>query len=129
MHHKDIALVREQLDIATREVESARVSIAKRAVEHDEAVALPLRSDAVEIERVSLNRVVAQASPIRYEGDVTIVPVYEEQLVVTKQLVLKEELRITRRSSVRAGEPQRFTLRREEIEITRTPADKPTETR
>jgi stress response protein YsnF len=34
--------------------------------------------------------------PVRQEGDVTIVPVVEEILVVERRLVLKEEVRIRR---------------------------------
>ena len=81
---------------------------------------MPLRRETVNIERVSVNRVVDTIAPPRTEGDVTIVPVYEEVLVVAKQLVLKEELRITRRSSTHVCELKSFTLRREEIEIART---------
>ncbi|MBA3623185.1 MAG: YsnF/AvaK domain-containing protein [Methylibium sp.] len=119
-----IALVAEQLEVGKRTVETARVRIGTRVVEREETVEMPLRRDDVEIERVSINRVVEQTSPPRHEGDVTIVPVYEEVLVVTRQLVLKEELRITRRSTVQASEPQRFSLRSEEMEITRTPVGK-----
>lgn len=119
-----IALVAEQLEVGKQTVETARVRIGTRVVEREEIVEMPLRHDEVEIERVSVNRVVEQTSPTRYEGDVTIVPVYEEVLVVTKQLVLKEELRITRRSTVHAGEPQRFSLRSEELEVIRNPVGK-----
>ena len=115
-----IALVAEQLDIDVRTVETGRVHIATRVVETEQVVALPLQRDEVEVETVSINRVVAEASPTRYEGDVTIVPVYEEVLVVTKQLVLKEELHIRRRSSIRPAQPQTFTLRHEEVTMTRS---------
>jgi hypothetical protein len=74
---------------------------------------------------VRCDRVVDQASPIRTEGDVTIVPVYEEVLV--KQLVLKEELRITRRSTIERADSGAVVLRREHIDITRTPTAKPNE--
>ena len=36
----------------------------------------------------------------RTEGDTTIIPVVEERLIVTKELVLKEEIRITRKHKV-----------------------------
>lgn len=120
MSDTKIPVVAEQFEvIGTREVETARVQIRKRVIEDERAVDMPLRRDDVDIERVSLNRVVEQAAPIRREGDVTIVPVYEEVLV--KQLVLREELRITRRTSTQARESERVLLRREDVEITRTP--------
>ena len=65
-----------------------------------------------------INQFVSAASGPREEGDVLIVPVYEEQLVVEKRLVLKEELHIRRiRASEEWSEP--VTLRREEVEIER----------
>jgi stress response protein YsnF len=44
-----------------------------------------------------MGRIVETAPEIRTEGDVTILPVVEEVLVVEKRLVLKEELHIRRR--------------------------------
>ena len=112
-----IALVAEQLKVDIRSVETGRVRIATRVVETDHVVSPPLMREEVEIERVSMNQEVDHALPIREEDGVTIVPVYEEVLIVTKQLVLKEELRIRRRESVQIAKPQHFTLRHEEITI------------
>ena len=118
MNDDIVTLVVEQLEVGTRTVETGRVQVAKRVVETEQSVELPLRREEVSIERVSINRAVAHAEPIRQEGDVTIVPVYEEVLVVTRQLMLKEELRLSRRSTIEVR-TQHHTLRREEIEITR----------
>ena len=55
---------------------------------------------------------------MREEDGVLIVPVVEEQLVVTTRLILKEEIRITRRSRTEAvREPVR--LRSEQVDIER----------
>lgn len=43
--------------------------------------------------------------------------------MVTRQLVLKEELRITRRITSFSSELQRVTLRHEELEVTRSATD------
>ena len=120
-----IALAAEQLDVAIKTVATGTVSVATQVVETDEVVALPLQREEVEIDRISINRAVDHTVPPREEGDVTIVSVYEEVLVVTKQLVLKEELHIRRRSSTQPSQPQTFKLRREEITITRRGADAP----
>ena len=53
--------------------------------------------ETVEVTRVPIDKVVETAPEIRTDGDVTIVPVLEEVLVVEKRLVLKEELHIRRR--------------------------------
>lgn len=50
------------------------------------------------------------APEIRTEGDVTIVPVLEEVLVVEKRLVLKEELHIRRRVAAETVEITPFEL-------------------
>lgn len=115
-----IGLVAEQLDVGVRTVETGRVHIAMRVVETEQTVAVPMQRHEVDIETVSINRVVPEVSPSRHEGDVTIVPVYEERLVVTRQLVLKEELHIRRRSSIQPAQPQTFKLRHEEVTMTRS---------
>ena len=55
-----------------------------RSVEHDE----------VEIERVRLDRLLDQPVEPWQDGEWLVVPVMEEVLVITKQLVLTEEVRI-----------------------------------
>jgi stress response protein YsnF len=55
---------------------------------------------------------------VRHEGDTTIIGVYEERLVVVKQLFLKEEIRLTRRKTEKRT-TQSIELREEEVTITR----------
>jgi uncharacterized protein (TIGR02271 family) len=115
-----IPLIDERLDvIGKREVETARVRVSKRVIDREEVIDAALRRDDVLIERVRCDRVVDQASPIRTEGDVTIVPVYEEVLI--KQLVLREELRITRRSTIKQCDSGPVVLRSEQVKVRRTP--------
>jgi len=71
---------------------------------------------------VPVGRVVAEAPGVRDEGDELVVPVLEEVLVVQKQLFLREELRISRRRTESRGRRQ-VTIRSEEAEILRRPAD------
>ena len=75
----------------------------------------------VRLERVSVNQVVSEAAPVRYEGDTMIVPLYEEVLVVSKQLMLAEEVRITK-ARTEYRKPQQVTLRRETVELSREAA-------
>ena len=56
-------------------------------------------------------------SPAR-KGDVTIVPILEEVLVVEKRLLLKEELRITRHRTTNVTEVA-VPLRKQRAEIER----------
>ena len=72
--------------------------------------------EEVEVEHLPVGRVVAQRDAPHQDGDVLVVPVYEEQLVVSKRLILREELRIKR---LPATELQVFedTLRRERLVV------------
>jgi stress response protein YsnF len=67
-----------------------------------------LFAEEADIRRVAVNRIVSEVPQSRQEGEVTIVPVVEEVLVVEKRLLLKEEIHIARkRAPVR--EPRRIS--------------------
>ena len=117
-----LAVAEEQLEVGKREVETGRVRVAKRVVQRRETVDVPLMREEIDIRRVPMNRPVDAPVPVRQEGDVTIVSVLEEVLVVSTQLVVKEELHISRRRS-EVHEPQEVSLRSEQVEVTRTDAN------
>ena len=52
--------------------------------------------EEVEIQHVPVGQVVAERGQPREEDGVLIIPLYEEQLVVAKRLVLREELHVRR---------------------------------
>jgi uncharacterized protein (TIGR02271 family) len=87
---------------------------------YSEDVPHELKVDAfreeVEINHVPVNRVVSEREAPRHEGETLIVPIYEEEIVVTKRLVLREELQVRR---VQACETHVFeeTLKRERIKV------------
>ena len=87
-----IPLVEEQLEVGTREVERGRVVVRKRVEAREELAEAVLHRDELSVERVPLGVPVDAPPPVREEGDVLIVPVLEEQLVVRTRLILKEEL-------------------------------------
>jgi len=72
--------------------------------------------EEVEIEHEPIGQTVSERRDPWQEDDTMIVPVYEEQLVVSKRLVLKEHLRIRR---VRTSERQLFEdqVRRERLVV------------
>lgn len=113
-----VQLAEEVLQVGTRAVERGRVRLHKTVSERTETVDVPLSRTQVEVERVALNQPVETAAPARHEGDTMIIPRYEEVLVVTKQLVLVEEVRVTTRRNERR-EPQAVGLRREELTVER----------
>jgi uncharacterized protein (TIGR02271 family) len=117
----EIPLLAEQLSVSKRTVETGQVVVhVQPRVEH-ETLEVALVEESVEVERVPVNRIVEKAEPPRSEGDVTIVPVYEEILVVEKRLMLKEEIRLVRRK-VATQERQTFEVRKEEVHVLRTDA-------
>jgi uncharacterized protein (TIGR02271 family) len=80
--------------------------------------------EEVEVERVAINRPIAEAVGPRQEGDTLIVPLLEEVLVVEKRLILREEVRITRRKVERRS-TQSVVLRSEEATVERSGAEGP----
>jgi hypothetical protein len=92
-----LPLVEETATIHKRAVVTGKVRVRTVTDTAEELAKATLQSDTVEVTRVAIDKVVDTAPEIRTEGDLTIVPVLEEVLVVTKQLVLKEELHIRRR--------------------------------
>jgi len=78
-------------------------------IEAGEAITIndPLFSEDVNVERIPVNRFVETPMEVRQEGDVTIIPVIEEVVTMQKRLMLKEEVRITRRRT-EVREPRRI---------------------
>ncbi|WP_207460187.1 YsnF/AvaK domain-containing protein [Azospirillum sp. SYSU D00513] len=113
-----IPLYEEALSVGKRTVERGAVRITTRVSEREETVEQALRSESVEVTRVPVGRPVDAVPEPRREGDVLIVPVIEEELVVTKRLVLREELHIRTRAEERT-ERVSVTLRSEDAVVTR----------
>lgn len=110
----------ESLSISKRTVENGRVVARTITDTLDQSVDASGWRETVEVERVAVDRVVDSVEDVRVEDGVTIVPVYEEVLVVQKQLVLREELRLTTRRE-RVSGPSTVTLRRQRVEVERLP--------
>ncbi|QGZ41846.1 uncharacterized protein DUF2382 [Pseudoduganella flava] len=112
-----VPVSREELEVSTRIVDTGRgVRVTKHVTEQPEEIRETLWHDELDVQRVAVDRVVAEPPPSRYEGDVLVVPVLEEILVVEKRYRIKEELRITR---VRRQHEHRETvpLRAEEVRV------------
>jgi stress response protein YsnF len=91
-----IPVVEESATIDKRQVVTGHVRVRTVTDTVEELAHASMQREDIEVTRVPINRVIETAPEIRTNGDVTIVPVLEEVLVVTKQLVLKEELHIRR---------------------------------
>jgi len=113
-----IPVVEEILDVRQRRIETGRVRITKIVHEREEEVNAPRVREEVTIERVTLNRMVDAPVSMRQEGDTFIIPLLEEVVVMEKRLMVKEELRITKRR-IEEHASQRVMLRREEVMVER----------
>ena len=109
--------VREEVLVATtRPIELGAVRIHKRVETVPYETLVDLTRDDVSVERVTLNQDVNAVPSPRQEGDTLVIPVVEEVVVTEKRLVLREEIRVTRRQ-VTESIPVQDTVRREVVEI------------
>lgn len=109
-----IPLVEEKLEISKRSVQTGTVRLRKLAEERTETIEVPLTSVRWQVEHVPVNLVVAEQPAIRQEGDTTVYPVMEERVTILRELVLLEEVRVTR-SVVTTTEVSSYVLRREQL--------------
>ena len=115
-------------DAGSIELHEERLAARKDLVEagevviHTEVDEVPGRLEVdsfheeIQVEHIPIGRVVSERAAPWEVGDELVVPIYEEQLVVVKRLVLKEEVRVRR---VRAWEHRIFedTVRRERLVV------------
>jgi uncharacterized protein (TIGR02271 family) len=91
-----IPLAEERVEIDTRVRELGYVEVRKKVEEYLDERVVPLRHQQVHVERVVVDEVIPEVIGPYMDGDVYVVPVIEEEVVVTTRLRLKEELRIHR---------------------------------
>jgi uncharacterized protein (TIGR02271 family) len=116
-----VPVIAEDLQVGRRSVETGRVLVTKLVREQQQVVDEPTVTEEVVVERVPVNRYVDGPVEPRQEGETLVLPVLEEVVVVERRLMLKEEVRITKRKS-ESHKPQTVTLRSEDVKIDRIPA-------
>ena len=112
----------EEISVSRRETKKANVQVALVTGTREQLIDEELTHVRVEIERVPIDRAVEVVPPIRQEGDITIIPVVEEVIVVERRLVLKEEVRV-RRVSTKEQHQETVVLRQQEAVVTREEPD------
>lgn len=108
--------------VVSKRVRTTRVHAATTTSVRNELVEVDLNQDNVVVERVVIGRVVDAIPAVRQEGDVTIMPVVEEEVVVTRRLILKEEVHLRRVRTV-TRHSETVALREQTIAVTRTEMD------
>src|SRR5919112_1861810 len=104
----------EELRAGTREREAGALNIRKRVRTDREQVRVPTRHEEVSVERVPVEG--REVSEAEIGEDEVSMPVVEEEVVVEKHPVIKEELRI-RKDVVEDEEIVEEDVRKEEVEV------------
>ena len=115
-----LPVMEEQLDIRKVAVETGAVRVRKIVHEESRTVDMALMQEEVSITRVPVNRVVEDKFHSRQEGDTLVIPIFRE--VVTRHLLLVEEVRVTTRRNPEMS-TQEVTLKREEAVVERYDAE------
>lgn len=118
-----LPLAEEALNVSVRETTTGRVRVSTVTETFEEVVRRELRGVRASVERVLVNRTLApgEAPPVpRTQGNVTIIPILEEVLIVEKRLLLKEELHVTETATIEQIEVP-VELRRQQAVIEHLP--------
>jgi uncharacterized protein (TIGR02271 family) len=103
----------EELVAGTRQREAGSIRVRKRVRTDRERIEVPTRHEEISVERVPVEGEAKEAEI--GEGEV-VVPVTEEEVIVHKRPVVKEEVRI-RKDVVEETEVVEEDVRREEVEV------------
>jgi uncharacterized protein (TIGR02271 family) len=103
----------EELLAGTREREVGSVNVRKRVRTDRERIEVPTRREEVSVERVPVR---GEASEAQIGADEVSVPVVEDEVVVQKKPVVKEEIRV-RKDVVHERQIVEEDVRREEVDI------------
>lgn len=113
-----LALHGDELSV-TKRVRRTLVRASRMTSTRNTLIEEDLAREQVIVERVPIGRIVETAPPVRQEGDVTIVPVVEEEIVIQRRLILKEEVRF-RREKVVEHFSESVSLREQQVTVIRT---------
>lgn len=117
-----LPIIEEQAHVAKREIVTGKIRVRTVVEAREQLVREELDTEHVTVTRVPVDRQIETAPSIRTEGDLTIIPVLEEVLVVEKKLVLREEIHIRRTSTTELVE-QPVSLRKQAAVIEHLSAD------
>jgi uncharacterized protein (TIGR02271 family) len=104
----------EELRAGTREREAGALNVRKRVRTDREQVRVPTKHEEVSVERVPVEG--REASEAEIGEDEVSMPVVEEEVVVEKRPVVKEELRL-RKEVVEDEELVEEDVRKEEVDV------------
>jgi uncharacterized protein (TIGR02271 family) len=103
----------EELRTGTREREAGKLNVRKRVRTDREQVRVPTKHEEVSVERVPVNE---EGTGAEIGEDEVSMPVVEEEAVVGKESVVKEEVRV-RKDVVEDEEVVEEDVRKEEVDV------------
>ncbi|MGB3738786.1 MAG: DUF2382 domain-containing protein [Pontixanthobacter sp.] len=117
-----IPVVEERVTVDKVVREGRSVTVTTTPVVDEHTVSEQVARETVDVRRVPVDHVVDAVPETIVDGDTTIIPVMEERLVVRKELVLKEEIHLTRTRSTET-ETHNIALARTDVTIETDEAD------
>lgn len=121
-----LSLAEETVEVSKQRVIDGHVRITRQITEHQQKIALMLRQQTADIQRISKSDRLTEMPAIREENGVLIIPIVEEEVEIVRHLVLKEEWHIRKVVSEVETE-QIVSLRRQQAHLTRIPYSEPSE--
>jgi len=113
-----IPVIEESLAVHKTMADAGGVRLRKQVTTEEVTFQEPLLRESVQVRRVPIGRDVEGPQPVRYEGGVTIIPVVEERLIMRRQMVLVEEVHLSKSQTVDRSS-QSATVRHEQVIIER----------
>jgi stress response protein YsnF len=113
-----LPLVSEFATVEKRKRRTGVVRVTRKTQSLETVIDELLRDETVEVVRKAIAAEVEEIPTITLQGDTIVVPVIEETVVVTKRIVLKEELHI-RRTETKRPFRQTVTLRKQVATVER----------
>ena len=113
-----IPVIEEQPRFRKRKIETGSVRIKKTVHETPRILEETLSKEEISIERRPCEKIVDEPAQARQEGDTWILPVQEEILVVTKRILIREEIYV-RKQTLQHKEKVTAQVRKEEVVIDR----------
>ena len=111
-----VPLMEERLTVTKRKKVTDRVRVSTVTETVDSVVPVDFSDVKIDVVRVPIERDIDVVPDIVTEGDLTIIPVVEERIVITRQLVRREEIHI-RRTEHRETSDIPVTIRRQRAVI------------
>ncbi len=113
-----VPLAEERVELGTKKVVDRRVRITRSTRADEKLLETELTHQDAVIKRVLKNEAVKPGNipQIRQEGDVTIIPVFEERVEIVKYYVLTEEVHVIKNLRKETHQ-ENITLRSQEINI------------